>query len=189
MCSIIFCMFFISLLLALAPIIAIRLQYFFSKKDKVLSQYENHWTTYKGDYVFVPLNFIFLYSFSPTLKTTILAFLFSLAANIIQHYIFVKMYSKPNSAFHMVNTKKQKLSRAGWVHLIFSTFQLTILITALFSPIVTPWFYLYCLNVFAVSIMFLVGSKKIHKKVIFYDIFISFVLFAATITKVLFILL
>jgi hypothetical protein len=50
---------FISLILF--PFLSWYFQYYFSKKEK-LNFFKKHWTCYYGDWIFVPINLLFVYS-------------------------------------------------------------------------------------------------------------------------------
>lgn len=80
-----------SIILALIPVINFSLQYYFSKKAKVLNQYKNHFTTYWGDFIFIPINFVFLYAVSGVrFDLIVTVFIFSFLGNAINHYFFCK---------------------------------------------------------------------------------------------------
>lgn len=177
-------MFLASIALALVPVFNFALQHYFSKKDDLLNLSKKHWTTYWGDFVFVIFNFLFLYSVTINTAAVLSLIILSTIANIIIHILFIKLYNNPECIYYMITRNHSNLTRAGWVHFAFSTFQTFLILLAFFSSMVFPQFYLLYFSIYLVSVIFSYGSKKIHGKIMWYDFLVSICLIVAFSIKI-----
>jgi hypothetical protein len=159
-----------NLLLSLLPILSWCLQYYFSKKEKLLKIFKKHWTCYYGDWIFLPINFLFIFSIQ--LDYFIIYFLIiSLISNIIIHKYWINQNKKYKTASHLF--KEGKLKIPGYVHLIFSTIQMTIILSLLFLNPIFPYYFIQLFLLLFFGLIMLYGSYKTNSKISFLDLTIS----------------
>jgi hypothetical protein len=168
----------IALILAFIPVLNFYLQYTFSKKDNKLNVFKSHWTAYYGDFAFIPVFMFFIYSFTGfEISHILISLFFALTFNIAEHLIFIKMGSTPGENWVWVNQSEKKLTSAGWVHFLFSTFATFIIVLAAFLIPVLPFYYLFYIFMLLISFILPFGGYKIHSKFQFPEFIIGLAIF------------
>jgi hypothetical protein len=177
----------IAILLALLPFISWIIQYLVSKKNGLINSFKNHWTCYYGDWIFVIINFVFIYSVEISNKLWSIL-LISFIINIFTHSIWGNKNKSNKLDGHFFYNKKNKLNFAGISHLIFSTIQMVIIISILFLKPIIPIIFIELLFVLLFGIVIIYGSYKIHSKINKIDLIASLILIVLVLSKIVFLL-
>lgn len=179
--------FLIAILLASLPLISWMIQYYASKKNGLIKSFKDHWTCYYGDWIFVIINFLFIYSvqISNILWITLLM---SLIINIFTHTTWGNTNKSEKSNGHFFYHQTNKLNYAGISHLIFSTIQMGIIMSIIFLKPVTPFIFIELLFVLLFGIFIIYGSYKIHSKIDKMDLLAGSLLIIIVSSKIVFLL-
>lgn len=182
-----FMKFIIAILLALLPFISWIIQYLVSKKNGLINSFKNHWTCYYGDWIFVIINFIFIYSVKVS-KFLWYILLASFIISIFTHNIWGNKNKSNKSNGHFFYNETNKLNYAGISHLFFSAIQIGIIISILFLKPIIPIIFIELAFVLLFGIFITYGSYKIHSKIDKMDLMVSLVLIVIIISKIVFLL-
>lgn len=170
------------IILFLLPIINFIIQYAYTHKAKTLPIFKDHWTSYWCDFIFVPINLLFF--FINTIPLIIIGWIF--LGSIVLNYIMHRLRWWANKqwvASHMFYFRSSKLNPAWITHFIFSIIETTILTALIFSQHTTTTFFLVLGCVSAFSVLLLLGSYHIHKKIAIRDSLVIIALLFALIVR------
>jgi hypothetical protein len=170
------------IILGLIPVINFWLQYYFTKQEKIVSIFKKHWICYRLDWIFIPINTLFIFLITTVSRETILLLgIGSLIINYVVHYFRSIDNHIENS--HIIHPQ---ITKAGRVHMIFSSIEFLIIALILVSP--SQWGIIYSeLWLLTVFIGWLIyGGYRIHKKLYRSDVMTIIVLWAAIIAKVVY---
>lgn len=170
----------LGIIFAALPIFSYYLQKHYSKKQKRYSSFLTHWTARYSDWIFIPFNLFLFYTIFIDYLLLIM-----LAISFVFNYFFHRLWAKntkEDSHFFI----KNKFSKAGLVHLTFSTIQAALILTFLFSKVLNIFTFinLGILLIFAVLIP--IGSINIHKKLMKGDLFVALILFLFILLRIIF---
>ena len=159
----------IAILLALIPLASVGLQKYFSKKQNLLKEFHRHFTIRLSDELFMFFNLLLPFTLV-SIHPLFTPLAFSIIFSIIAHRFWGKANIKAKKSYHLFLKNSSKLSNAGYVHLFYTMFQLTLIILFLISPITSNLDYIqsFILFVFFMSIMLF--SKHINSKTLKSDI-------------------
>ena len=159
----------ISLVLALIPLINFSLKYHFSSKDKELKLFKNHWFTSYIDWLFVPFNFLWIYTFDLEWNYLILFAIISLIFFLALQHLWIKQHKKERKSVYMFDIKTEKIKKAGYVELLFFTIESTLLLGFLFSTIISQIVYIETAILILFTLAVIPSSIKIHGKLAWWD--------------------
>ena len=151
-------------MLSVLPLISWCSQYLLSKKNGLMSSFKEHWTCYSADWIFVIINFLFIYSVQISNKLWLI-FLFSFVINLITHYFWGCKNRIEQLNGHFFHSKTSKLNKSGIIHLFFSAIEMTIVISILLLTPVFPIIFLELLFVFIFAGLIIFGCYKTHSKI------------------------
>ncbi len=172
----------LSILLALLPLFVWIIQYFYSKSHNLLKTFRKHWTCYYGDWIFVLVNFFFLYSVSVSEIIYLLA-LISIIINLYIHALWGNQNKKSIIQCHLYHKGTNKLDLNGYAHLIFSTVEMTIISGIIF---LTPKFPIIFIELFILLIFgcfIIIGSYKIHSRINRIDLLAAIIIWLSVLIK------
>jgi hypothetical protein len=116
-------------LLAALPPVSFALQLWFSSQDNTLPLLFNHYTVSYIDWIFVPFNYFVVYTVNWRRGGMLfIVMVLSLVFNVITHAYW--QYALVENTGHMFGQKHLVL-RSGWVHVCYSTIQMTLLLAFL----------------------------------------------------------
>jgi len=159
-----------ALFLASLPITNWLLEYYFSKNINQLKLFRKHFTAFYADLVLIPLNFFIAYIIQVNIFYIFILFLFSLSLTFILYPYWSKIHNQEKNPSFMFNNKTKKISSAGISHFIFEVLETVILLLFLLVNTFNFISYINFALLFLFLILCLIGSKKIHKKVILTDL-------------------
>ncbi|VVB79408.1 Uncharacterised protein [uncultured archaeon] len=169
-------------LFSFIPLLSWVLTYYFANKQKQLHLYKNHWVTYYDDFLFIVFNFFAVLSIT-NINQTIVLIVVCLSAifSFFAHRMWFLNYDKEKETQFMYSTKKKKVMPAGYVHFIFTVFEMGVAFSFLIFSQLGVYFYLAIALIFIFFIFGLIGSRKIHGHIarsdwIFYAICILIIL-------------
>ena len=177
--------YIISFLLALLPLFSWTAQYHLSKKDNLLNSFKKHWTCYYGDWIFILINFLFLFSIKIT-PTFFYLIPVSILISIFTHKIWRNKNKTKKRNSHFFFNKTNKLNSSGITHLIFSSIQITIIISIFLSPPILSLFFVELILIMLFAILMTYGSYKIHSQIDKLDLIASVLLVLFVIIRYLF---
>ncbi len=175
----------IALTLASMPLIAWILQYYSSRKNSRLNLFKQHWACFKGDFIFVPIGFLFIYSIRPNFLIC-LFFVFGLITNLLAHKMWARKNKERKSESHFFYKDSDKLNLGGYAHLIFSTILIALILSYLLFEPLSPIIFIGLCLVFTVGVFMLVSSYKIHSKIDKFDLIEGIGLMGASLIRILF---
>lgn len=168
---------FISIFFAIIPILAFFIQRHFSKKENNIQGFKLHWTVYYGDWIFIPFNIILVYSVIINNKTLLPIILISFILNILMHIYWGRINKKVNGILYFYKKGEDNITKAGIIHLLFSTFQMSLILIFIFSMYQNIiLFVIESILLIIFSVLLLIGSKKISGKIRIYDLIPSILL-------------
>ncbi|MBT4384358.1 hypothetical protein HOD30_01275 [Candidatus Peregrinibacteria bacterium] len=148
----------LSIILTSLPLLSWYFQYKSSKRQNLLHEFKNHWTCYKGDWIFLIINSIFLYAVVVT-PIIFLVIAVSILANTGMHFFWSR--NNIGQTGHLFGKKTKKLNFAGWTHLIFSSIETAIIFWILIG--ISQNISLHIIGLITVSVfglLIIYGSKK-----------------------------
>jgi len=179
--------FLISIILSTLPLISWWSQYLASKRNHVLNSFKKHWTCYYGDWIFVIINILLLYSVNISNKIYVF-FIISFLINILSHFIWGNKNKVNGEKSHFYDQITNKLNYSGIFHMVFSIVEMTILFTIFFLEPKLPMIFIELFFVFLFWIFIFYWSKKIHSKIETIDLIVGFIAITSIILKVMFLL-
>ena len=109
-------------LLALIPVINFLALYLVSKYRNTLHYLKKLYALTILDWVFIPFNYLIVYSVSFSWKLFFVCILIVLIPVIILHYKWHKLPQKPNETKYLTtDIRLIGLTPEGWIHLVFMT--------------------------------------------------------------------
>ena len=150
----------LSIIFSLIPLIFWFIQYFLSKKMGILANFKAHFTCYYVDWIFIPINLLFLYSIKIN-NAFYYLLLISIIFNIALHVFWGKIINQTNS--HLFSKKTKKINLMGIFHLIFQILEFCIIISILFFTPISSLILLELFFVLIYSLGILVASYKKYK--------------------------
>lgn len=170
------------IILGLIPIINFWLQYYFSGKEKSRKVFQQHRICYWLDRIFIPINILFLFLITTISREIILLLgIGSLIINYVIHHLRSLEKNIKNS--HLVNPH---ISKAGRVHMVFSSIEMLIIILILISQSQSNILHaeLWLLAVFIGGLNY--GAYRIHHKIHGSDLMTTILLWGAIIIKIVY---
>jgi hypothetical protein len=170
----------IAIILALIPVIFWLLQYYFSKKQKILYLFKRHFSCFYLDWLFIPFNFFVGLSFNKINFFYLYLILgFSILINFFIHFFWFNLHKKQKLKLYMYDIIKDKIYLAGWMHIIFFFLEFSIVLYFLIFSRFSIFSLLAILTLALFFIFTNYASRKIHGKSEFSDNFfmISGILF------------
>lgn len=172
----------VSILLALLPLFVWIIQYFYSKSHNLLKIFRKHWTCYYGDFIFVIINFFFIYSVSISKIIYFLA-LISIIVNLCAHAIWGNQNKKKSIYCHLYYKKTNKLNLSGYAHLVFSIIETTIILGIIFLTPKLPIIFIELFILLIFGYFILIGSYKLHSKINRMDLLAVIIIWLSVLIK------
>ena len=153
-------------ILALIPVLNFIIQYFLSKKEKVLRSFNKNLICHSLDFIFIPFNFLLAYTLTFPLQEFWLFVLIAFLLNILAHCAYWLRYKRSFRRSYMFTKKPKKMTFAGIIHFIFSTIQTFFILEFFFFSLTNMWMYfnLFILMLFFIGVF--IFSSKMHKKIL-----------------------
>jgi hypothetical protein len=152
----------IGIILALLPVLNFFLTYWFSSKQGKLKFFKKHLTGFYNDWLFVPFNFLIVFTIAFSLKWSIALFLISLLLNLLIHKYYAKVIMKENNGSHFYDVALKKWTYSGFAHLVFSTIQTALILMFLAFSVKSYLTYIEGAVLIVFLSCMLVASKKTH---------------------------
>lgn len=151
---------FISILLALVPVLHFTLLYYFAKKNDRLHFVRKNYALWYTDWLYLPFNALYVYTLIINPILLGLSFIFSMTVSIITHHFIRDRAVKQEGKTLFVS--KGKYTHEAHVHFIFSVIEMSLVLNALFSvPISIFYTYLFIpILLYFAAWLFLM--KRIH---------------------------
>jgi hypothetical protein len=150
-----------AILLGLIPVLNFCLSYYLAKKSGRLALLGKNYALTYLDWLFVPFNFLLLYSIylSPVIFLVSLAI--SAAGNLHVHLRWLKIRQKPVETrfFSRGNSPNTLWS----LHLVFSTIQAALVLTSFFSRAVSADYYLLMLPLFLYLLSYILIIRYVRR--------------------------
>lgn len=162
-------------------------QYYFSRRNGLLDSFQAHWMCYRGDWIFIPINAIFLFSvdISPLLALLIVP---AIVLNLFPHFLWGYENKKKRLRLHFYILNTARLSEAGIVHFIFSTIQTTVFFWIFFlSPIIPFIFWILFLTILF-SVVLVYCSYRMHGRITYDDMIVGMLILGAVLVKIVILL-
>jgi len=157
-------------------------QYYFSRKHSLLGSFKKHWTCYRGDWIFVVINGLFL--FSVQISSLIIYFaIISLFINLYTHYAWGKHHPENNAGMHLYSSGTTHINGSGMIHFFFSAIEMTLLFSVFFLEPIKPFIYLELIFVFIFGTFASYGAYKINNGVTKMDAAAALTIFLLSIAK------
>jgi hypothetical protein len=170
------------IILGMIPIANFVLQYYFAKKEKKIAIFQKHRTCYRGDWIFVPINVLVPLALITISRSVIVVlWIISLSVNYLVHYL--RSLDKTIKNSHLVMTSK--ISKTWWVHMIFSSIEMLIIVLLLLSPSQGRIAYATIGLLLAFVGILNYGEYRIHRKLYRSDMFATILLWWAVLIKIL----
>jgi len=177
---------YLAILLAFIPFINFFLKYLFSYRAGELGLFKKHVITYYFDWVFVPFNFLWVYTFNLPFIYLICFALLSLIFFSVLIFLWIDLHKKENRPVYMFDIKSGKIRSAGLVELFFFVFEAVLIFSFLFSSIVDTFVYFEIFILFVFLLLSLFSSFRIHGKINSFDLFIVILGFLVLFGKMFF---
>ncbi len=177
--------YFFVLILTSLPFLSWIGQYYFSKKHSLHESFKKHWTCYRGDWLFVIINVLFLFSVKISVAILYL-FSISILINLYTHYKWGKENKIGKIVCHFFFRNTDQLNKSGIVHFIFSTIQMTLIISILILESIRPFIYFELFFVFAFGMFIPYGAYRINSKITWLDITGALIIFILIILRIIF---
>ena len=175
----------LTLFLTFLPFLSWMGQHYFSKKHNLFESFKRHWTCYYGDWLFVFINIFFLFSVKLSYLFAYL-FLISLCVNIYTHIKWGRDNALNKLGYHFFLDNTARMNGAGIIHLVFSTMEMTLIMSIFLLESLYPFIYFEMFFVFIFAIFILYGAHKINSKITWLDITASLIIFVLIFLKIIF---
>jgi hypothetical protein len=160
---------FIAVVLGMLPVLSFILQYYFSKREKILNKFKNHFICYYLDWLLVPFGIIWPYVVHVSGGIIFLALGLSFILSIATHAFWYFLGKKDGERSYIFDFENRKLTGAGIVHFFFSIIEYAAVgLFLLFST--KSLLSVISGIILIVFILGLIpGSKRIHGKITLSD--------------------
>ena len=174
--------YLLTLVLISLPLFSWIGQYYFSKKHDLFESFQKHWTCYFGDWVFVAINGLFLFSVKISSLLIYLA-IASVIINLYTHYVWSKNHPKNNAGMHLFFKGTSRINGSGIIHIIFSIIEMTLIASVFFLEPIRPFIYPELLFVFIFGMLASYGAYRINNRITELDAIAALAIFLLTIAK------
>lgn len=175
----------IAILLACLQLVHALLEHYDSKKNKRIHLLKRHVTDYYLDWIFVPFNFLLLYSVSFNINILLIVSALAFLGNLIVHYYWFRIHTRLEASSYMFDSKKNKIHFSGYVHFLFSIIETILIIMFFFSSIISSLVYIEAILLLIYFSFLVIQSKKVNNGRFEYsDLVVCIVGIAALIVKI-----
>lgn len=159
----------LGLVLALIPVFNFILKYYSSIKNKNLKLFRQHFITYRVDWIFVPFNFLWVYTFYTNYKFLWIFALLSLVIFGILGLYWMKLHKNIQKPVYMFDIKTGKIYFAGFVEILFFVFELALILSLIFSNVLNIFVLMEITLLLIFLLLVIPSSIKMHGRLIFGD--------------------